>query len=320
MELTADLEVELTHSPEVPFFGLPMNILATFRNLGPDAAYSGNINLLLPGVFTVNSVSSDFSCNVVGNHQILCSFENFQPGETASASIMATPAQGSDFTVSGSIHSLSTDPVPGNNSDAIMFSIPDDLDLSIVKTPRFDIAAAGRPFWYEIEIENLGNGPFTDVLVTDDLTAGLQVNGVTTEDPIDCTESPTSISCVIAALNPGEKVSFILEVHVDEGLYGPFLNTVEAAAEGDQDAENNSSTAPAVAAAPGDANADGAFNAADVVLLVLEINDGDGEDVFEANGGTFQGNPTMDVDGDGMITLADYDALVALIFPPSGTP
>ena len=76
--------------------------------------------------------------------------------------------------------------------------------------------------------------------MTDDLTAGLQVNGVTTEDPIDCTESPTSISCVIAALNPGEKVSFILEVHVDEGLYGPFLNTVEAAAEGDQDAENNS--------------------------------------------------------------------------------
>ena len=319
VELTADLSVELTHSPEVPFFGLPMNILATFRNLGPDAAYSGNINILLPVVFTLDSVSSEFSCNPVGN-QVLCNFGVFQPNETASASITATPAQGGDFMISGSIHSLSMDPVSDNNSDQIMVNIPDDLDLSIVKTPRFDIAASGRLFWYEIEIENLGNGPFTDIQVTDEMTAGLQVNGTTTEDPIDCTESSTSISCVIAALNPGEKVSFILEVHVDEGLSGPFLNTVEAAAEGDQDAENNSSTAPAVAAAPGDANADGAFNAADIVLLVLEINDGDGEDVFAADGGTFQGNPTMDVDGDGLITLADYDALVLLIFPPSGLP
>ena len=319
VELTADLEVELSYSPEIPFSGLPMNILATFRNLGPDAAYSGNANILLLGGFTLGPVSSNFSCSPVGN-QVLCNFGVFQPNETASASITATPAQGGDFTISGSINSLSTDPVSGNNSDQIMFNIPDDLDLSIVKTSRFDIAASGRLFWYDIEIENLGNGPLTDIQVTDEMTAGLQVNGVTTEDPIDCMESSTSISCVITALSPGEKVSFILEVIGGEGLSGPFVNTVEAAAEGDQDAENNSSTAPAVAAAPGDTNADGAFNAADIVQLLLEIGDEDGEDVSAADGGTFEGNPTMDVDGDGLITLADFDALVALIFPPSGLP
>ena len=319
VELTADLAVELTHSPEIPFFGLPMNILATFRNLGPDAAYSGTVNIVLPSNFTVDSVGSDFSCSTLGN-QILCNFGVFQPGESASASIAATPAQGGDFTISGSIQSLSTDLVSGNDSDEIMFNIPDDLDLSIVKTPRFDVAAVGRPFWYEIEIENLGNGPLVDIQVTDELTAGLQVNGVTTEDSIDCTEAPASISCVVEALNPGETVAFLLEVQVGEGLLGPFLNTVEAAAEGDQDTENNSSTAAAVGAAPGDMNADGAFDAADVVLLVLEINDGDGDEVFESAGGTFKGNPAMDVDGDGLITLADYDALLSLIFPPSGTP
>ncbi len=170
-----------------------------------------------------------------------------------------------------------------------------------------------------MKIENVGNAPLADVTVTDELTAGLQVNDVTTEDPIVCMEASTSISCEIATLNPGEVMSLLLEVQL-AGLLGPFLNTVEAAAEGDQDPENNSSTAAAVGAAPGDANADGAFNAADIVLLVLEINDGDGDEVFEADGGTFKGNPAMDVDGDGLITLADYDALVALIFPPSGTP
>ena len=183
VQSNADLSVELSHSPQIPCFGLPMNILATFRNLGPDAAYTGSVNIVLPGGFTVGPVSSDFSCSPLGN-QVLCNFGIFRSGDIASASIQVTPSQGGDFTISGSITSLSTDPVPGNNADEIMFNIPDNADLSIVKTARFDIAASGRPFWYEIEVENLGNGPFTDILVTDDLPAGLQVNGVTTEDPI----------------------------------------------------------------------------------------------------------------------------------------
>ena len=314
VQLNADLSVELSHSPQIPFFGLPMNILATFRNLGPEAAHTGSVNIVLPGGFTVGPVSSDFSCGPLGN-QVLCNFGIFQSGDIASASIQVTPSQGGDFTISGSINSLSTDPVPGNNADEIMFNIPDNADLSIVKTARFDIAASGRPFWYEIEVENLGNGPFTDILVTDDLPAGLQVNSVTTEDPIACTESSTSISCEIDALNPGQVMSFVLEVQLSEGQAGPFVNTAVVTAEGDQDSENNSSTAPAVASAPGDANADGAFNASDVVLILLEINDGDGDGVFEADGGTFEGNPAMDVDGDELITMADYDALLPLIFP-----
>ena len=88
-------------------------------------------------------------------------------------------------------------------------------------------------------------------------------------------------------------MSFLLEVQLSEGQAGPFVNTAVVTAEGDQDSENNSSTAPAVASAPGDANADGAFNASDVVLILLEINDGDGEEVFEADGGTFKGNPVV---------------------------
>ncbi len=319
VEVTADLEMELTHSPENPFFGLPMNISATLRNHGPDTAYSGSARIFLPGVFTVDSVSSDFSCSSSGG-QVVCSFEIFPPNDVASAFLTVTPGQGGDFQFSGTINSLSTDPDTSNNSDEIMVNIPDDLDLSIVKTARFDIAASGRPFWYEIEIENLGNGPFTDIVLTDAMPAGLQVNGVTTEDPIVCTEAPTSVSCEIDTLNPGEMMSFLLEVQVSGGLTGPFVNTAEATAEGDQDEENNSSTAPAVAAAPGDANADGAFDASDVVLIVLEINDGDGEDVFEANGGSFEGNPAMDIDGDGFIRLSDYDALLPLLFPSSGSP
>ena len=320
VELTADLAVELTHSPEVPSSGLAMTIHAAFRNLGPEDAFEGTAGIVLPGLLQIDSVNSDlgFNCHTLGN-QVLCTFSSFDSGELAGVLITSIPAQGGDYTVSASIDSLSTDRVLGNSTDQIMFTVPTELDLSIVKTPRFDVAASERAFWYRIEIENVGNTPLADVTVTDELTAGLQVNDVTTEDPIVCMEASTSISCEIATLNPGEVMSLLLEVQL-AGLLGPFLNTVEAAAEGDQDPENNSSTAAAVGAAPGDANADGAFNAADIVLLVLEINDGDGDEVFEADGGTFKGNPAMDVDGDGLITLADYDALVALIFPPSGTP
>ena len=129
---------------------------------------------------------------------------------------------------------------------------------------------AGGPCWYEIEIENLGNGPLNGVLVTDELPAGLVINELTTEDPISCTEAETSFSCADVSINPGEVFHLLLEVQLAGSLIGPFANTVDAEAEGDQDPENNSSTAAVVGAAPGDANGDGLFNAADIVLLTLE--------------------------------------------------
>ena len=269
VELTADLEVKLEFSPEVPYFGLPTSFLGNFRNLGPDAANTGNVSVVFPGTFSIDSVSGSIPCNPIGS-QVVCNFANLPSGQVESVSINATAPQGGDFPVDATVTSLSTDPVTENNTAQVMLSIPGDIDLKIVKEAVFDICGTGGPCWYEIEIENLGNGPLNGVLVTDELPAGLVINELTTEDPISCTEAETSFSCADVSINPGEVFHLLLEVQLAGSLIGPFANTVDAEAEGDQDPENNSSTAAVVGAAPGDANGDGLFNAADIVLLTLE--------------------------------------------------
>ncbi|MDA2923357.1 hypothetical protein MYX65_01665 [Acidobacteria bacterium AH-259-L09] len=65
---------------------------------------------------------------------------------------------------------------------------------------------------------------------------------------------------------------------------------------------------------PGDGNGDGKTNAADLVALMLEISDGDGDRVEDVGGGTFSGFSGLDVNGDGKVNFEDVKALTDLIF------
>ena len=58
---------------------------------------------------------------------------------------------------------------------------------------------------------------------------------------------------------------------------------------------------------------DGTLDARDLAALVLELEDGDGDDPALALGGTFVGAPGCDADADGVVATGDIARLVELI-------
>jgi len=63
----------------------------------------------------------------------------------------------------------------------------------------------------------------------------------------------------------------------------------------------------------GDVNRDGVVNSADLPALFAEIYDGDGSDADSCGGGSVYSNAGADVNGDGLISVADTTALVELL-------
>jgi len=72
-------------------------------------------------------------------------------------------------------------------------------------------------------------------------------------------------------------------------------------------------SAPAIL--PGDLNRDGLLTEIDFYWLRRELYDGDGVLASDAGGGTVSSGPEADVNGDGVISVADISALVARLRP-----
>lgn len=64
---------------------------------------------------------------------------------------------------------------------------------------------------------------------------------------------------------------------------------------------------------PGDADCDGIVTVGDLGHLQFELNDGDGPDVAEVEGGALASCSGADANGDGRVTAADLSAVVALL-------
>ena len=316
LDAQADVQITLSHTPEPITFPDPISILATVVNNGPSTVPSGSATITLPASLEFVSVVSGFSCspNLIG---VTCTFGLLPPSSPVNINIQANTVQSGSAGVTASVSSPIPDPDSGNNHDSDLFTIGAVAEFEVSKAPRFDVGASGRPFWYEIALNNLGSSTITDITLSDPLPAGQTFSAIDVVAGVaTCGEAGGVVSCSIDSLGPAGTVEILLTVILSPGLSGPFTNEASASDSGgaDTNPDNNSSTTAALAVAPGDINGDGAFDAADIVLLLAEVNDGDGDGVFDAAGGSVAGNPAMDVNGDNAINLLDFDALTALLF------
>ena len=69
-------------------------------------------------------------------------------------------------------------------------------------------------------------------------------------------------------------------------------------------------TATPTGVRPGDLNRDGSVDLLDLQLLIAEVFDGDGAAVADVGGGTVHSGPDADVNGDAVISSADFVALL----------
>lgn len=78
----------------------------------------------------------------------------------------------------------------------------------------------------------------------------------------------------------------------------------------------SSTATPPAEFEPGDANGDGIVDDQDLLHIIAEIFDGDGDRTAEVGGGSLSSLPGVDANGDGIISAADLSAVALLMDAP----
>jgi uncharacterized repeat protein (TIGR01451 family) len=117
---SADLSVTLADAPDPVTTGQPLTYTATVRNNGPDAASNVRLTGTLPfGVGFTSATVTSGTCTfqIIGtNSNITCAVPTLANGNTATATILATPQGSGAISFTMNVSSDATDGSPANNS------------------------------------------------------------------------------------------------------------------------------------------------------------------------------------------------------------
>ncbi|MGA9573594.1 MAG: DUF11 domain-containing protein [Lysobacterales bacterium] len=124
-----------------------------------------------------------------------------------------------------------------------------DADLSISKTDNVDPVTAGTELTYTIHVDNTGDGPADDVVVTDTLPPG-----VTLVSTSGCAEDPAGVpDCTLGTIASGGFAEYTVTVMVDSSTTGLITNNVSVTTSSTESStDNNSATQDTTVAAEAD--------------------------------------------------------------------
>ena len=253
-------------------------------NGGPSAATNVALNDTLPGTMTFVSLAQPpgFSCTtpaVGAGGTITCTAATMGAGTTAiftlTANIPADTAAGTELS-NTAILSAEND-VNEENDVSTASLIVASVDVSVVKTTTTPVVTAGENASFTITVENEGPDPANDVTFTDAIPAGTTFVSLTRtsgENASHCSTGAT-VSCTFNVLLAGQSSTYTLVVRA--GDVTSISNTANVTTSTfDDDASNDSSTAPTVTVVPsadlaltksGPASATAGTNATYVITL-----------------------------------------------------
>ena len=176
-----------------------------------DSPSSISVTDSIPSNYTIGAVvasQNGWTCGVAGQIVTCTKPNGGSVGLNQSLGNITIPvtvaSSGSNVSNSASITSASpTDPTPGNNTatDGGVNLLNPTVDLGVSKTgPSPALVVAGVPFNFSISASNTGTtGFFGDIVLTDNLPAGLTVNSYTLNgwvcSPAAPVVGPAAISC-----------------------------------------------------------------------------------------------------------------------------
>ncbi|HEU4889596.1 MAG TPA: DUF11 domain-containing protein, partial [Thermoanaerobaculia bacterium] len=271
---TADLGVTKSTNTTTASAGDPVTYTITVTNNGPDAANEVVVSDTLPPSLLFQSITpaATFTCTTPAagtSGTITCTGGPLANGATATFTLNTTVAPGATGSISNgvSVSSSASDSNGGNSTATAPGVIVGEADLSITKTTNVTQTQTGNTINYTITVTNNGTDPALNVIVNDDLPAGLQFISAT---PSQGTCSGTDpFSCNLGTLAGGATATIALQALVT-ATSGTVTNTATVTSDTDDDTPgNNTGTSPATPVNPAGSQATGIPTLSEWALMAL---------------------------------------------------
>jgi uncharacterized repeat protein (TIGR01451 family) len=250
--VTADLSISKFTGANSATPGTTISYTITVTNDGPDAAEDVVVTDILPAEVLFVSISepAGFDCTtpaVETNGTITCTAATMANGASAQFNLTVRVADGADsgsVTNSASVVSSTNDSDGGDTTDPAppVALGPAVADVSIVKTTTTTEAETGETVFFTITVSNAGPSTASNVVVTDELPAGLAL--VLASPSQGTCNGTTTVTCSLGDILAGANATITLQTTVT-GTSGTVSNTATVtSADGDPDGDDNESTTP----------------------------------------------------------------------------
>lgn len=182
-----DLKVVKDCKPDQPLLAGETAICTILvENLGPGPGLDVKVvdRHLSNGTFNFGTVTTTAgTCTATPNPQIQqgevsCDHGRLSPGDTVTIKVPVTATEPQDINDHVTVSSSTTDPNLANNQAQDGVSFEPKADLSLTKTDSPDPVVAGQTLTYQLLVTNSGPSTALNVVVADNLPAGVSINSV----------------------------------------------------------------------------------------------------------------------------------------------
>lgn len=217
----ADLSLEKALLTDPVIAGSTADFALTVSNAGSSTATNIVVTDVLPAGTTYVSGGAD--CVLLGppaaDGSVSCTVTSLAADANVvfpiTVLVDSAVADGDTLVNTASVVSTTDDPDPVGNESSVDVPVTRDSELTLSKVSLTEDVVAGQPIEYEITVANLGASDADNVVVIDELAAGLTLDTLLSTD---CSEATGVITCNAAVLAAGSSVTFGFIAQVDEAF------------------------------------------------------------------------------------------------------
>ena len=261
----ADLSVTASASPNPVQPGGNITLVQTVKNNGPAAATADTFNETIPATATLVSFTppAGWVCPTVpavgSAGAIACTATTLASGASSSFPLVlkvnATTAPGTVISLTPTVSTGATDPIPANNSAtaSTVVAAAGQADVSILKAAHPEPVDQNTNLVYTLTVSNNGPAVAQGVTVSDPLPTQVTFASVSTTQGT-CTQSSGTVNCSLGSVNVGSVVVITINVNASTfstSAAGFAVNTATVSTtSSDPNALNNTSTVSSTIQAP----------------------------------------------------------------------
>ncbi|MDO5747791.1 MAG: hypothetical protein Q4P66_09080 [Actinomycetaceae bacterium] len=226
-------------------------------NDGPSVARNVTITDMLPeGVSNVvGSSKSDVRCTTDDNAQLTCTLDQIDVDQSIVINVSADVAVDftGELTNTASVRAETPDLDLSDNTSAVLSQTTQEADIALTKTVDKTEVASGQPLTWTLNVVNNGPSEVKNVVVSDTLPAGTQLDGhVIVPNDVTCSVANSVLSCTIAKLGVNNPIDIRIPASIatEKDLMVTNSAMVQAPGITDFDSSNNMSQARIAVSAP----------------------------------------------------------------------